>query len=348
MLNKIVKQNVQKEIFVIADEATEKFKKKIKIFANYVNFIFNNERLGKAKALNKAVPMSSGKVLVFLDSDIDIDDDPDFLKKIIMETQRVDVLDIKKQVVKTSSFLSKMAYYEYFAFNLSSWLLSKFMKKCPAINGAAFAIKRETFEKINGFRTVVAEDADIATRAFMEGGSFAYTSEVEVKNEVFSDWKRWFKQRNRWAIGQALWVKEWYRALAKKFYTKPQVFMPSLFFLYPAFSIFLLSIVLPSDWMYNFFLFLVLSASITFNVALPVFLFTLATADIINIVLFSLLGYALTAAVYYVFSKKLGFKIKFHELFVYYFFYSTILIFVIFFSCIQVIFGKKSVSDWRT
>lgn len=348
MLSKMIRQNVQKEIFVIVDEATENFRKKMTIFANQVKFIFNKERLGKSNALNYAFPQSSGKVLVFLDSDVDFDEDPDFLKKIIMEIQPVEILDIKKQVIKESSFLSKMAYYEYFSFNLGSWVLSKFMKKCPAINGSAFAIKRETFEKINGFRTVVAEDADITTRAFMKGGRFVYTSDVQVKNVAFSDWKKWFMQRNKWAIGQALWVKEWYRDLAKKFYTKPQVFMPSLFFLYPSFAIFLLSIAVPSAWMYNSFLLLAFSISVTFNVVLPVFLFTLATADIVKILLFSLFGFALTSAVYYGFSKKLGFKIKLHELFVYYFFYSTILILVIIFSYIQVFFGKKGVSGWKT
>ena len=95
-------------------------------------------------------------------------------------------------------------------FNVSSWIADHFMKKCPAVNGAAFAIKREMFEKIGGFHKVVAEDIDIATRAFLANSSFSYTSEVEVKNVVHSDWKKWFNQRRRWAIGQALWLKTWY------------------------------------------------------------------------------------------------------------------------------------------
>ena len=93
-------------------------------------------------------------------------------------------MDIKKKVVKDKSFLSKMAYYEYLTFNISSWLSSRYLHKCPAVNGAAFAIKREMFEKVHGFRTVVAEDIDLATRAFLEDSSFAYTTDVEVKNEV--------------------------------------------------------------------------------------------------------------------------------------------------------------------
>ena len=134
-----------------------------------------------------------------------------------------------------------MAYYEYFTFNVSAWLSSKFMHKCPAVNGAAFAIKRETFEKVGGFHKVIAEDIDLATRAFLQDSSFAYTTDVEVKNVVFSDWGKWFKQRRRWSIGQARWTVDWYQDLIKKFVKKPQVFLPSLFFLYPSLAVFFLS-----------------------------------------------------------------------------------------------------------
>src|SRR4030066_313512 len=47
-----------------------------------------------------------------------------------------------KKKVERKSFLSKMAYYEYFTFNISSWIASRYLQKCPATNGAAFAIKK--------------------------------------------------------------------------------------------------------------------------------------------------------------------------------------------------------------
>ena len=52
-----------------------------------------------------------------------------------MELQNADVVDIKKRVTKDKSFLSRMAYYEYFTYNVSAWLSSKYMHKCPAVNG---------------------------------------------------------------------------------------------------------------------------------------------------------------------------------------------------------------------
>jgi biofilm PGA synthesis N-glycosyltransferase PgaC len=351
VLNELSSQNVSKEIFVTVDEPKDGFLELINqdMYPD-VKFVINNERVGKANALNTTVKLSSGKVLLFLDSDVRVTNDSEYLRKIIMDMQYTDILDIKKRVTKDKSFLSKMTYYEYLTYNISSWLSSHYLHKCPAVNGAAFAIKRETFEKVNGFRTVVAEDIDLATRAFLEDKSFAYTQDVEVKNAVYSGWHKWFTQRRRWAIGQALWLKDWYKQLGRHFLKKPQVFLPGLFFLYPSVAVFFLSAVLPSLWLYNSLLVFSLFLSVKFNIALPVFLLSLGTADILKILLISLSGFAMTAAVFYGFARKLGFReVKLHELFVYYFFYSSLWMIILFVGHIQVILlGKKSGPGWKT
>jgi biofilm PGA synthesis N-glycosyltransferase PgaC len=350
MLDTLCPQNVSKEIFVVVDAPTEKFLKKAKALEREnIKFIINSERIGKSNALNSTVPLSTGNILLFLDADVGIPNDPDYLRKIVMEMQHTDLLDIKKRVTKDKSFLSKMAYYEYLTFNISAWLASRFMHKCPAVNGAAFAIKREMFEKVRGFRKVVAEDIDIATRAFLQDSRFAYSHDVEVQNVVHGDWRRWFTQRRRWAIGQALWLKDWYKQLVRRFIKKPQVFLPSLFFLYPSVAVFFLSAVVPSLWMYNGLMFASLFLSVKFNIALPIFLVSLATADILKVLLISLSGFAITAAVFYGFSRKLGFReMKLHELFIYYFFYSSIWMIIVVVGHIQVVFGKKAGPDWKT
>lgn len=351
MLNELRSQNVSKEIFVTIDEPTAEFSQEIKrLDKEEIKLTVNKERTGKANALNDAVKSSTGEVLLFLDSDVQITPDPDFLKKIIMEMQTTDLLDIKKRVKKEKSFLSRMAYYEYFTYNVSAWLSSKYLRQCPAINGAAFAIKRETFERLGGFHKVVAEDIDLSTRAFLQDGACAYTTDVEVKNVVYSDWTRWFKQRRRWAIGQAIWFVAWYRELAKKFVKKPQVFLPGLFFLYPSIAIFFASAVVPSYWMYSPLLFLSLFLSMKFNIMLPVFLVSLATANVLKILIISLTGFVLTALTFYGLSRKLGFReMKLHEFFCYYFFYSSIWIVLQVIGFVQVVaFRKKSGPGWKT
>lgn len=347
LLRGLVSQDISKEIIVAIDEPKDEFLKEVEHFDG-VQFVVNSTRIGKANALNDAAKISTGKTLVFLDADIELAGAPDFLSRIVKEMETADVLDIKKKVHKTS-FLSKMAYYEYFTFNVGSWMASEFLGKCPAANGAAFAIKREVFSNLGGFKKVVAEDIDIATRAFLADCSFAYTTEVEVKNVVHSNWRKWYKQRNRWAMGQALWLRDFYKALFRKCIKKPQVFLPAVFVLYPPLISASLTFLLPSTWIYDSLLLFSVFLSTRFNTVLPVFLFSLPLADMLKIVLISLASFGVTAVVYFKLSKKLGFEMKLHELFVYYFFYSTLWIAVIIIGYVQVIaFRKKVAPDWKT
>jgi len=89
--------------------------------------------------------------------------------------------------------------------------------------------------------------------------------------------------------------------------------------------------------------------TVKFSIALPVFLLSLATADVLKILLISLSGFAITASVFYGFSRKLGFgEVKLHELFVYYFFYSSVWMLIIIAGHLQVLFGKRAGPDWKT
>jgi len=346
LLKKLVELDASKEIIVTVDEPTLGFVEEVQKFKD-VTLLVNEKRIGKANALNNSLSHSTGKVLVFLDADIELADDPAFLAKIIEKMKHVDVLDIKKKVERTS-FLAKMAYYEYFTFNISSWIASRYMQKCPATNGAAFAIRRETFEEVGGFNKVVAEDIDIATRAFLKGHSFAYTSDVEVRNVVFSSWRQWFRQRERWAVGQALWLKDHYKALFNKCVGKPQIFLPAVFFLYPPLISFSLSLLLPSSWVYDLFTVFSWFVSTKLGTVLPIFLISIPTVDILKSVLIALSSFAVTAGLFYRFSKKLGFEFKLHEVFVYYFFYSVIWLAVIFLGYFEVLVLKRhSAPNWK-
>ncbi len=347
LLEKLAKQEISKEIIVTIDEPREGFLEKVKPYDS-VRVIVNAERKGKVNALNSSADISSGRILLFLDADVEIPDDPDYLKKIVEKMKEVDVLDIKKKVHR-DSFLAKMAYYEYFTFNMSSWMASHYLQKCPAANGAAFAIKRETFDSVGGFHKVVAEDIDIATRAFLNDHSFAYTKDVEVKNIVHSSWKSWYTQRKRWAMGQAFWVKDHYKQLIRKCASKPQIFLPAVFFLYPPLISFSLTMLLPTTWMYDLFMVSSWYFSAKFNTVLPILLVSLLGADFLKTLVVIMSSFIVTAALYYRFSKKLEFEFKLHELFVYYFFYSVVWLAVIVLGYVQVLVLRNKVApNWRT
>jgi hypothetical protein len=60
-------------------------------------------------------------------------------------------------------------------------------------------------------------------------------------------------------------------------------------------------------------------------------------------------SFGITAVTFYLFSRKLGFELKLHELFVYYFFYSVLWLAIIVIGHIQVlVFRRNAAPDWRT
>ena len=83
-------------------------------------------------------------------------------------------------------------------------------------------------------------------------------------------------------------VGNWYRDLAKKFIKKPQVFLPSLFFLYPSIAIFFLSASDAKPLDVQFTTYFLTFLSVKFNILLPVFLVSLATANLLKILVISL------------------------------------------------------------
>jgi cellulose synthase/poly-beta-1,6-N-acetylglucosamine synthase-like glycosyltransferase len=347
MLHKLISQDAQKEIFVIIDEPSEESIKISKRFKDDVRFILNNSRIGKAKALNEAVKLSSGEVLFFLDADIELPDDPKFLGKVIHEMKDTDILDIKKKVCR-DSFLSKMTYYEYLGFNIGAWLTAKFVKKAPAVNGAAFAIKSDVFESLGGFRSVISEDLDLATRAFLKSYRFKYTGGVEVHNHVHSTWKSWIKQRKRWAFGTSLWAKEYYRELLKSTVKHPQIFIPGLFFLFPSLVLVMLSFLIPELFIHKIFSIIFLFLAIKVSFILPILMLTIIGADFLKNLVPTFLSFLIFAVLFFAFSKKLGFRFKFHEFFIYYLFYSLLVLLIMIIGLICVfVFNKKLKVDWK-
>jgi len=353
VLSTLLKQKINPnlyEIIVIIDEPTEYSLNLLKKYEKKVKFIVNRKRIGKANALNEAVKHSSGSILLFLDSDVILPDDKDYLRKVMEEMEDADILDIKKEVIK-NSFLSTMTYYEYVGFNLGSWFVSKFIGKCPGVNGSAFAIKREVLTSLKGFRRVVTEDLDVAIRAFLKNYRFKYSKRVKVYNSVHSNWKNWFTQRKRWSIGCALWFKEWCRDLLKICAKQPQIFIPGLFFLFPSIMLILLYFFIPNLLVHKILSLIFLLLAVKLNFMFPVLWFSTISMNFIKSSLASLLSFLSFSIIFFILSKKLDFNFKLHEFFVYYFFYSLLGLFIMIVALISVFFferkAAKMISDWK-
>jgi len=362
MLERLTQEDYKEgEIIVVIDEPTERSIQLSKRYSD-VCFILHDERCGKVNALNEAAELSHKDFLLFLDSDVYIPDGGAFVGSVVRQMENTDVLDIKKKICR-HSLLSKMMYYEYIGFNIGSWLMARFKKGCPAINGSAFAMRRDVFESLGGFRRVVAEDLDIAMRAFVNGYRFKYTSSVMVYTRAPPDWRQWRAQRRRWALGAAIWLNEWHRELIHKSIGSPQIFIPVLLFVAPSLLLFLLNFTDPSMLLSNI---LIASLMLLVVKATPHVMLTAAAiplldpfhglllageqhqASVLRTMSTTLVGFGCTSMLFFGFSRKLGFEFRFSEFFGYYFAYSPVCILFLMGYLIQVASARSRFDiDWK-
>lgn len=343
ILSKLVKDKFRdKEIIVSIDEPTDASKELIRKYSKKVRFNVNEERMGKAKSLNKAVKDAKGDVLLFLDSDIKIVS-KNFLSRIEEEIRGVDVLDVKKTIIR-SSHISRMSNYEFVSSNVLTTFFSK-MKRCLGLNGAAFAIKREAFDNIGGFReNVISEDFELGMQCYLKNKTYKYSKDIEVSTKSKDNWRDWLVQRKRWSIGGGQFFKLHWKDLLKSMVKHPNVLLMMLFFTWPLLVISLLL----NTVFENFLLFTLLMLSIKFSFIFPIFLFTgFGLMFLKNLVIF-LITYSGSALIFYIAARKLKFSYNIKDFTYFYFFYSPLWAAVFFFNFIKSIALKDfRVSDWK-
>lgn len=338
-----------KEIFVIVDEPTLKSLKLADSFRGEVNFVFNGERRGKANALNEAVEKSDGEILLFLDGDVRINPrSKEFLNTLSEEMREAEIIEVKKEIIR-DSLAARCVNYEFLGSNATNWLFSHILKRCLGFNGSAFAIKREAFEALGGFRRVISEDLDMGTRAFMKGFRFKYLKDVGVYTKAPSSWREWFKQRKRWGIGTALWLKENFRTLLKAVRRYPKVILPSLLLIFPSLSLLLINLFIPDELYIKALYIPLLLLSTKFSLLLPPMALTSTTLSLIRNLLLSVGSLGVYSSIYYIFARKLEYSFNPLEFTLFYLVYSTLWLLIVIVSIIRVYTVKQEDLniDWK-
>ncbi|MCX8170595.1 MAG: glycosyltransferase family 2 protein [Candidatus Bathyarchaeota archaeon] len=339
----------EKEIFVIIDEPTQRSLDAAKRFSDKnVHFIFNGVRKGKANVLNEVAKRSRGDILLFLDSDVSIDGDGEsFLESIVREMRNAEILEVKKGVIR-DSFVAKIVSYDYLSFNLTSLFFSRSIGKCLGINGAAFAIKRDVFEELGGFRRVICEDLDMAVRSFTNGARFRFAENLIVYTRAPSSLREWFNQRKRWGIGAAFWFKENFKILKEAVYKYPKVIIPSLLLIFPALPVMLTNLFMPDDLSFKMLYLSLILMSSKANILLPPTALTSTTFSLLKnflIVLGSLATYLLT---FYLIARKLRLHFNPLEFIAFYFITAPLWLLIVIASLIRVYIKPDGIKiDWK-
>jgi len=303
----------EKEIFVVIDEPTAKSLSIVREFSGSVYFVWNGKRKGKANVLNEIVTKSTGEILFFLDSDTLIDESSNsFLQRIAEEMADADIVEMKKRVIR-DSFLARIISYDYLGFNFTNWFFSHKLGRCLGLNGAAFAIRREAFESLGGFKRVIVEDLDIATRSFIKGLRYKFLKDISVS------------------------VK-----------SHPGVLLPSLLFIFPSLPFFLFTLFMPDELYIKALYVSMLVLSTQASLLLPPIAFT-STSFAFMRNLFVMIGsIGAYSTVFYIIARKLGFIFNPMEFVIFYIVYSPLWLFIIIASLVKVYTGLKNLDvNWK-
>ena len=349
LLNALLSDSYEnKELIVVIDEATDRSLQIIDKFSSTVNFSCNGARKGKANVLNEVANKTEGKILLFLDSDVLIDaNSRSFLHVIHEEMLEADMIEIKKDVIN-DSFLARIARYDYLGFNSTNWFLSSRTSKCLCLNGAAFAIDKNKFLSLGGFRRVVSEDLDFGIRSFFGDIHFKYVKDISIRTKAPPSWKEWFKQRKRWGIGGALWFKEYFRYILRIIGNYPRILITSLLFFFPSLPFILLNLLTPEELYVKaiYMVLLILSARIS-TFLLP----TAVTSIVISVLknfFFLIISFGVASSIFYLFAKKLEFSFNLLEFAFFYLVYSPIWFLIIISSIIRAYTKRDDPKiDWK-
>ncbi len=171
-----------------------------------VSIVEGNPHLGKALALNHAIASVQVENLVFFDNDITVPDDINIFETCLSLLQQYDIVEMPKEGIGRGP-LAAVVKFEFLANIIGAKVYADIVGQCPSINGAAFCVRRELFDQLNGFAGVVNEDVDFAARAYLAGARFGIEPSLHVYDDVPETISAWYKQRKRWAVSVGLWGK---------------------------------------------------------------------------------------------------------------------------------------------
>ncbi|HUV54133.1 MAG TPA: glycosyltransferase family 2 protein [Candidatus Krumholzibacteriaceae bacterium] len=309
-------------------------------------FIFNEERVGKVDALNGAVPQTDGEYLLFLDADVEVRQDG-FLGRVVEALDEYELVDIKKMIVRDSP-LARLVSYDYLSSSLTNLLFSSLLGRSPQLNGAAFAVRRGTLQRLGGFPKAICEDLEMAFAAYTRGVSFRFAEDIEVHNAVDPSLGRWVVQRRRWGIGLAHWITGHIGALLVNAARNPHVFVAALLVIFPSAPLIVMSFLLPNG-LYMKLLSLVLMLLSGGHVLLvpPVYAIALSlmVAKVMTATTMSFVG---TGVAFYVASRRLGYRFNVVEYTAYFLFYNPAWFLMTVMSLIHVLVRRGSPElDWK-
>ena len=156
---------------------------------------------GKGFVLNDALTLSRGEIIGVFDADTRIC--KDYLKKVIPYLNGgIDGVQSRvKMFNKNENFLARMQHVEFSTFG-NTLIAKDNIDHTGFLGGNGQFVRKQAIidcGKWDGF--AVTEDLNLAIKIILNHGKISYCGETAVYQEAVTDWRAFFRQRTRWAIG---------------------------------------------------------------------------------------------------------------------------------------------------
>ncbi len=156
---------------------------------------------GKGFVLNDALTLSRGEIIGVFDADTRIK--PDYLKTVMPYiNDEIDGVQTRvKMFNKNENFLARMQHVEFTTFG-NTLIAKDNLGHTGFLGGNGQFVKKQAIiecGKWDGF--AVTEDLNLAIKIILQGGKISYCGDCAVYQEAVTDWKSFYRQRIRWAIG---------------------------------------------------------------------------------------------------------------------------------------------------
>jgi cellulose synthase/poly-beta-1,6-N-acetylglucosamine synthase-like glycosyltransferase len=347
IINKILASNYEnKEIIIVVDgDLTPEISEAIEPFKGKISIKYSGKHLGKARALNQAVRSLSTDIILFLDNDILLPDNPLFLSILSTEMKTNDIVEMPKDVIAESLF-SAMISYEYLSIAMACLTFSIFAKKSPSIIGAAFAVKKELFDRLGGFKYVIDEDIDFGARAFRMHARYSYCLDLKVKVTMPNTFPDWLKQRKRWTLNNVLWFKDNFLYLFLRVFKQPSLFITLIIIILPT-AISSLLLIIFNQLHLPFVIPVFFMVAQPFQLPIGLLIWFSHYAMISQGILSISLGLMISEFIFYFCSLFIKFRFNIFDYIIYYFLYFPALVIANLVMFILLI-GKKNIElDWK-
>jgi biofilm PGA synthesis N-glycosyltransferase PgaC len=160
------------------------------------------ENGGKGAALNTAIALSTGEIIVSIDADCYVT--PTAIENFVTYFANPKVMAAvgNVKIGNTQTIVGTVQYLE-FLFSFYFKKADSLMNTIYIIGGAAGAFRREMFEQIGGYHVGhITEDIDLSVRIQRAGMKIVYAADAVVYTEGASDIHGLMKQRLRWKWGR--------------------------------------------------------------------------------------------------------------------------------------------------